>query len=612
MARRIEDYALIGNTHTAALVGRDGAVDWLCLPRFDSEACFAALLGAAENGRWRIAPDGEVKAVRRRYLPGTLVLETEFETAGGTVALIDFMPPQMDRDEDRADLVRIVEGRRGRVDLSMDLVLRFGYGAVVPWVRRCDDGLSAIAGPDAVALRTPVPLRGEDFHTRAAFTVAAGERTPFTLIWHRSHLPAAPAEDPDALLAETEAWWRAWSGRCRTAGPWREAVERSLITLKGLTYGPTGGIAAAATTSLPEKIGGERNWDYRFCWLRDSAFTLYALLTAGYREEAEAWRHWLVRAVAGMPAQLQIMYGLAGERRLDEWEVPWLAGFEGSRPVRIGNGAHGQCQLDVYGEVLDTLHIARRNGLARDDDSWRVQRALLKHLETVWHAADHGLWEVRGPARQFTHSKVMAWVAFDRAVQAVEQSGVEGPVERWRELARRIHAEVCEKGFDAKRNSFVQYYGAKHTDAALLLIPQVGFLPPEDPRVVGTIEAVERELSVDGGLLQRYPTEPEVDGLPPGEGCFLACAFWLVDAKVMLGRHEEARELFERLLELRNDVGLLAEEYDPVARRQLGNVPQAFSHVALVNSAHNLARIAGPARKRAQAPGGHEAQRSGD
>ncbi|HYH36936.1 MAG TPA: glycoside hydrolase family 15 protein, partial [Azospirillum sp.] len=423
---------------------------------------------------------------------------------------------------------------------------------------------------------------------------------------------AAPAEDPAILLEETVAWWRAWSGQCSYRGPWREAVERSLITLKGLTYGPTGGIAAAATTSLPERIGGTRNWDYRYCWLRDSAFTLYALLIAGYREEAVAWRHWLVRTVAGKPSQLQIMYGLAGERRLDEWELPWLAGFEGSQPVRVGNGAHGQCQLDVYGEVLDSLHIARRSGIARDDDGWHVQRALVRHLETVWHAADHGLWEMRGPPRQFTHSKVMAWVAFDRAVQAVEQSGLDGPVERWREVARRIHAEVCEKGFDARRNSFVQYYGAKHTDAALLLIPQVGFLPPEDPRVAGTVAAVEQELATDGGLLQRYLTEPEVDGLPPGEGCFLACAFWLVDAKVMLGRHEEAQELFERLLDLRNDVGLLAEEYDPVARRQLGNVPQAFSHVALVNSACNLARFAGPARERAQAPGGHEAQRSGD
>ncbi len=611
MTRRIEDYALIGNTHTAALVGRNGAVDWLCLPRFDSDACFAALLGSAENGHWRIAPDGEVTAVHRRYRPGTLVLETEFETAEGTVALIDFMPPQHDREDERADLIRIVEGRRGRVALSMDLVLRFGYGDIVPWVRRTEEGLSAIAGPDAVALRTQVPLHGEAFHTRAEFTVAEGERRPFTLIWHPSHLPVAPAEDPEALLEETLAWWQDWSGQCRYQGPWREAVERSLITLKGLTYGPTGGIAAAATTSLPERSGGTRNWHYRYCWLRDSAFTLYALLAAGYREEAVAWRQWLVRTVAGMPSQLQIMYGLAGERRLDEWELPWLAGFEGSRPVRVGNGAHGQCQLDVYGEVLDSLHIARRNGITSDDDGWTVQRALAKHLEAIWHAPDHGLWEVRGPKRHFTHSKVMAWVAFDRAVQAVEQFGLDGPVERWREHARRIHAEVCEKGFDTRLNSFVQYYGAKHTDAALLLIPQVGFLPADDPRVAGTVEAVERELSVDGGLLLRYPTEPEIDGLPPGEGCFLACAFWLVDAKVMLGRHDEAHELFERLLSLRNDVGLLAEEYDPITRRQLGNVPQAFSHVALVNSALNLARIAGPARKRAQTPGEHAAQRSG-
>ena len=612
MARRIEDYALIGNTHTAALVGRDGAVDWLCLPRFDSDACFAALLGDAENGRWLIAPEGTVTAVRRRYQPGTLILETEFDTAEGTVALIDFMPPQMDRADERADLIRIVEGRRGRVTLAMDLVLRFGYGDIVPWVRRTDEGLNAIAGPDAVALRTPVPLHGQALHTRATFTVAEGERRPFTLIWHLSHRPTPPAENPDSLLEETVAWWRAWSCQCRHEGPWHEAVERSLITLKALTYGPTGGIAAAATTSLPEQISGTRNWDYRYCWLRDSAFTLYALLGAGYREEAVAWGQWLVRAVAGKPSQLQIMYGLAGERRLDEWELPWLAGFEGSRPVRVGNGAHGQSQLDVYGEVLDSLHIARRNGIAPDDYGWSVQRALVKHLERIWSEPDHGLWEVRGPPRHFTHSKVMAWVAIDRAVQAVERFGLGGPVERWRALARRIHAEVCEKGFDTTRNSFVQYYGAQHTDAALLLIPQVGFLTPDDPRVAGTVEAVERELSMDGGLLRRYPSRPEIDGLPPGEGCFLACAFWLVDAKVMLGRHDEARALFERLLSLRNDVGLLAEEYDPVARRQLGNVPQAFSHVALVNSAQNLARALGPARERAQTDAKHAGQRSGE
>lgn len=554
MNRRIEDYALLGNTHTAALVGRDGAVDWLCLPRFDSAACFAALLGDTENGRWLIAPTGGITAVRRRYRPGTLILETEFDTPEGTVALVDFMPPQHDKADDRADLVRIVEGRRGRVALSMDLVLRFGYGEIVPWVCRTPDGLSAVAGPDAVDLRTPVPLRGEDFHTRAEFTVAAGESRPFVLTWHLSHLPSPPAEDTDALLRETAEWWTAWTGQCHYEGPWREAVERSLITLKGLTYGPTGGMVAAATTSLPEAIGGTRNWDYRYCWLRDAAFTLYALLEFGYHEEAAAWERWLLRAVAGKPSQLQIMYGLAGERRLDEWTLPWLSGFAGSQPVRVGNGAHGQFQLDVFGEVLDAFHVARRSGIAANHDSWGVQRALAGHLEEVWSAPDQGLWEVRGPPRHFTHSKIMAWVAMDRAVQAVERYGLDGPADRWRELARRIHAEVCEKGFDAKRNSFVQYYGADTTDAALLLIPQVGFLPPEDPRVVGTVEAVERELSVEGGLLQRYRTQSELDGLPPGEGCFLACAFWLVDAKVMLGRHAEARELFEHLLSLRNDV----------------------------------------------------------
>jgi len=610
MASRIEDYALIGNTHTAALVGRDGSVDWLCLPRFDSAACFAALLGEAENGRWLLAPAGEIKAVRRRYRPGTLILETEFETAEGTVAVVDFMPPQQDRADERADLVRRVEGRTGRVSMRMDLVLRFGYGAVVPWVRRTADGLNAIAGPDAVDLRTPVPLHGEAFHTRAEFVVEAGSSRSFELTWHPSHIPSPPPEDTTALLEETVAWWRDWIGLCGYRGPWREAVERSLITLKGLTYGPTGGIVAAPTTSLPEEIGGTRNWDYRYCWLRDAAFTLYALLDSGYREEARAWGDWLMRAVAGKPSQLHIMYGLAGERRLDEWELPWLAGFEGSRPVRVGNGAYQQSQLDVFGEVLDTFHVARRNGIAQDGYGWQVQRALVNHLESIWSAPDHGLWEVRGPARHFTHSKIMAWVAFDRAAQAVERHGLPGAAKRWREHARRIHAEVCEKGFDAKRNSFVQYYGAEHTDAALLLIPQVGFLPPEDPRVAGTVEAVERELSTDGGLVLRYPTRPEIDGLPPGEGCFLACAFWLVDAKVMLGRHEEARALFERLLTLCNDVGLLAEEYDPHGRRQLGNFPQAFSHVALVNSAHNLARALGPARERAQSDATHAAQRS--
>ncbi|HEY0838041.1 MAG TPA: glycoside hydrolase family 15 protein [Azospirillum sp.] len=603
MNRRIEDYALIGNTHTSALVRRDGSIDWLCLPRFDSDACFCALLGDDENGRWRIAPTGAITAVHRRYLPGTLVLETEMTTAEGTVALIDFMPLQHDKADTRADLVRIVEGRRGRVTLAMDLAFRFGYGQTIPWVRRTADGLSAVAGPDALNLRTPVPLHGEAFRSVATFTVTEGQRVPFALTWHLSHLPSPPAEDVDGLLEDTTAWWRGWSARCHHDGPWREPVERSLITLKGLTYAPTGGIVAAATTSLPEEIGGTRNWDYRYCWLRDATFTLYALLMAGYREEAEAWRGWLMRAVAGKPSQLQIMYGLAGERRLDEWELPWLSGFENSRPVRVGNGAHGQRQLDVYGEVLDCFHIARNSGIAPDGYGWTVQRALVRHLEGAWTTADHGLWEVRGPPRHFTHSKIMAWVAVDRAIQAVEQHGLEGPVARWKDLARRIHRDVCENGFDPALNSFVQYYGARQTDAALLLIPQVGFLPPEDPRVAGTVAAIERELATDDGLLLRYRTRPDLDGLPPGEGCFLACAFWMVDAKAMLGRHDEARDLFERLLSLRNDVGLLAEEYDPRARRQLGNFPQAFSHVALVNSARNLALGAGPAERRAHAAG---------
>ncbi|MGQ9366554.1 glycoside hydrolase family 15 protein [Azospirillum sp. ST 5-10] len=596
MNRRIEDYALVGNTHTAALVGRDGSVDWMCLPRFDSPACFAGLLGDADNGRWRIGPAGGARAVRRRYRDGTLILETEFETADGTVAVIDLMPPQT--GDIRADLVRLVEGRRGRVAMTTDLVFRFDYGSIVPWVRRTRDGIVAVAGPDSAHLHTPVPLQGEDFHTVANFTVAEGESVPFTLTWHPSHRPEPEREDPHHLLRETEAWWRRWSSQCQYEGPWRDEVHRSLITLKALTYEPTGGIVAAPTTSLPEQIGGPRNWDYRYCWVRDATFTLYALLISGYREEAEAWRGWLMRAVAGMPSQLQIMYGLAGERRLDERELPWLSGFGGSRPVRIGNGAYSQCQLDAVGEIMDAFHLARRSGVAADGYGWTVQRALLRHLEDIWQEDDNGLWEVRGPQRPFTHSKIMAWVAMDRAVKTVETLGLDGPVERWRALAARIHAEICEKGFDRRRNTFVQYYGAPHTDAALLLIPQVGFLPPDDPRVAGTVEAVERELSQDG-LIARYPSEPAIDGLPRGEGCFLACSFWLVDAKVMLGRHDEARALFDQLLGLANDVGLLAEEYDPVARRMLGNFPQAFSHVALVNSAHNLARAVGPARRRA-------------
>ncbi|WP_029010567.1 glycoside hydrolase family 15 protein [Azospirillum halopraeferens] len=596
MTRRIEDYALLGNTHTAALVGRDGSVDWMCLPRFDSPACFAALLGTPENGRWRIAPQGEVRAVRRRYRDGTLVLETEMETDDGVVAVIDLMPPQS--EDVRADLVRLVEGRRGRVAMAMDLVFRFDYGSIVPWVRRTADGLVAVAGPDSAHLHTPVDLHGEAFHTRAAFTVSQGETVPFTLTWHPSHLPEPPPEDPRRLLDETQAWWRRWSSRGRYDGPWSDAVRRSLITLKALTYEPTGGIVAAPTTSLPEKIGGPRNWDYRFCWLRDATFTLYALLSSGFREEAAAWRAWLTRAVAGMPSQLQIMYGLAGERRLEERELPWLSGFLDSRPVRIGNEAYTQVQLDVVGEVMDAFHLARRSGVEADHTGWRVQCALLRYLEEVWCRDDYGLWEVRGPARPFTHSRIMAWVAFDRAIRAAEAMGLEGPVDRWRELARRIHAEVCDKGFDHRHNRFVQYYGADHTDASLLLIPQVGFLPPDDPRVAGTVAAVERELS-DDGLILRYRTEPDVDGLPPGEGCFLACSFWMVDAKVLLGRREEAQALFERLVGLANDVGLLAEEYDPRERRMLGNFPQAFSHVALVNSAHNLARADGPAEGRA-------------
>jgi GH15 family glucan-1,4-alpha-glucosidase len=592
---RIEDYALIGDCETAALVGRDGSIDWLCWPRFDSGACFAALLGGPEHGRWLLAPrDGEAAATRR-YLPGTLVLETEFSTRDGAVAVIDFMPPRTTV----SDLVRIVVGRRGRVAMRTELILRFDYGSAVPWVSRLDDGaLRAIAGPDMTLLRTPAPLHGEGLTTRGEFVVGEGDALPFTLTYAPSHQPAPGAIDPLAALPETEAFWREWSGRCDEAGPWTEAVQRSLVTLKALTYRPTGGIVAAPTTSLPEKLGGPRNWDYRFCWLRDATLTLLALMDAGYREEARAWRDWLLRAVAGSPDQLQIMYGLAGERRLTEREVPWLPGYEGSRPVRVGNAAYGQLQLDVFGEMMDALHHARGLGMPGDGAGWALARELLAHLERVWREPDEGIWEVRGGRRHFTYSKVMAWVAFDRAVRSAEAFGLDGPVDRWRGLRDEIHAEVCEKGFDPGLGSFVQAYDSRALDASLLLLPEVGFLPPDDPRIVGTVAAIERRLVVDG-LVLRYDTAEVSDGLPAGEGAFLACSFWLADAYVLMGRVEEARALFERLLALRNDVGLLAEEYDPHAGRQLGNFPQAFSHVGLVNTALNLSRRLKPAEQRA-------------
>ena len=581
---RIEDYGLIGDLQTAALVGRNGSIDWLCLPRFDSGSCFGALLGGPERGRWLLAPAHGVRNVERRYRGRTLVHELDFETDGGSVRVIDFMPP---RGTD-PDVVRIVEGIEGSVRMRTELVIRFDYGSIVPWVRRLDGGrLVAVAGPDAVALDTPVETHGEDLHTVAEFTVSAGERVPFVFTWFPSHQGAAAPVDPERALVETCDFWNDWIGTCTYAGRWDEAVTRSLIVLKALTYAPTGGIVAAPTTSLPERIGGVRNWDYRYCWLRDATFALDALVENGFIDEARAWRAWLLRAVAGDPDDLQIMYGPAGERRLHEYEVPWLEGYEGSRPVRVGNGASTQFQLDVYGEVLDVLHEARRARLERSEDSWELQKALLANLERRWREPDEGIWEVRGPRRHFTHSKVMAWVAFDRGIKAVEDYGNDGPVERWRACRDEIHSEVLERGFDRELGSFVQSYGSQRLDASLLMIPLVGFLPPDDPRVVGTLEAVQRELQQDW-LVQRYSHDPDVedvDGLPPGEGAFFLCSFWLADNLILLGRLEEAEALFERLLSLRNDLGLLSEEYDAESGRLVGNFPQAFSHIGLVNTA---------------------------
>ncbi|MCB2021877.1 MAG: glycoside hydrolase family 15 protein [Burkholderiaceae bacterium] len=591
----IEDYALIGDCHAAALVGRDGSIDWACLPRFDSGACFAALLGDPGHGRWLIAPSGETRAVQRRYLDGTLVLETTFETAGGAVRLLDCMPPA----RDRRDIVRVVEGVRGTVAMRMELVIRFDYGSVVPWVRRVGDAVLATAGPDSLELRATVPTHGENMTTVAAFDVAAGERVSFTLNHHPSHEKGPPPIDAETALAATERDWRQWSRHCTSDGPWRDAVVRSLLTLKALTYAPSGGIIAAPTTSLPEQAGGVRNWDYRYCWLRDATFTLNALLLAGYKDEAIAWREWLLRAAAGRPEDLQVLYGITGERRLDERELDWLPGYQGAAPVRVGNAAVDQLQLDVYGEVMDTLHLARCAGLDPESSAWRIQCALLSFLESNWQEPDEGIWEIRGPRRHFTHSKVMAWVAFDRAVKAVERFGLDGPVERWRKLRDEIHAEVCESGFDAERNTFVQSYETKCLDASLLLIVLVGFLPAEDERVRGTVEAIERELVVDG-LVQRYATTAALDGLPPGEGVFLPCSFWLADNLHLIGREQEARALFERLLELRNDVGLLAEEYDPRSGHMLGNFPQALTHMALVNTARLLSLPVADAKTKAR------------
>jgi GH15 family glucan-1,4-alpha-glucosidase len=594
MSMRIEDYALIGDCKSAALVARDGSIDWLCWPRFDSEACFAALLGSREHGRWLVGPS-EKASIKRRYRPDTLVLETSFETPDGAALLVDFMPFRSDHSE----IVRLVVGTRGKLKMHTELILRFGYGAVVPWVTRLENGaLRAIAGPDMVVLRTPVHVTGKDMTTVGEFTISRGETIPLVLTYSRSHRPLPAEQDPTAALASTEAFWKEWSAKCRPAGDWSEEVRRSIITLKALTYGPTGGIVAAPTTSLPEQLGGERNWDYRFCWLRDATLTLLGAMNAGYYEEAQAWREWLLRAVAGSADQLQIMYGIGGERRLAEWSADWLPGYEGSKPVRIGNAAHTQLQLDVFGEIMDVHHQARRCGLSTNESGWGAQIEFLNHLTKIWQAPDQGIWEMRGPGQHFTYSKVMAWVAFDRSIKSAETFGLEGPIDEWRALRDEICAEVCERGFNKKLGTFVQAYGSDQLDASLLLLPCVGFLPVADPRIAATIAAIERRLLHDG-FVHRYSTEEVEDALPPGEGAFLACSFWLVDVYVLQERFDEAETLFRRLVGLANDVGLLSEEYDPRAKRLVGNFPQAFSHLALVSSAYNLTRERKPVHARA-------------
>ncbi|MFO1025745.1 MAG: glycoside hydrolase family 15 protein [Acetobacteraceae bacterium] len=590
----IEDYALIGNCHSAALVSRSGSIDWLCWPRFDSPACFAAILGTPGNGRWRIRPADATATVTRRYWPGTMILETVFTTATGEVALIDCMAVEQQA------LVRIVEGRSGSVDMVFDLALRFEYGSAVPWVTRRNHGIRAVAGPDQVVLHSEVPLRGRAMTTVAQFTAEAGHRTRFVMCHADSHLDPPTPPEADAALDAAEAVWSGWSNRCTYRGEYYDAVNRSLLTLKALTFDPTGGIVAAPTTSLPEELGGERNWDYRYCWLRDATFTLLALMHAGYREEAQAWGAWLRRSVAGSPDQVQTLYSIRGERWIQEWEVPWLPGYRGASPVRIGNAASTQLQLDVYGELIDALFQEAALGLVRPSASWDLQSALLHHLEAAWSQPDRSIWEVRGDPRHFTFSKVMAWVAFDRGIRSAETHKLKAPLDRWRAVRARIHEMVCTEGFNTQLNSFVQSFGGDTLDASLLLIPLVGFLEPNDPRVVGTVDAIGRDLMVNG-LIRRYRTAEAVEGLRGEEGTFLACSFWYVDALVLLGRTDDARQMFERLLGLCNDVGLLAEEYDPIHRRQLGNFPQALSHLALINSALNLSDHASPAQQRRQA-----------
>jgi GH15 family glucan-1,4-alpha-glucosidase len=593
---RIEDYAMIGDLGTAALVGKNGSIDWLCWPRFDSDACMAALLGTPENGRWRIAPKDQRARVTRRYRESTLILETRFETSEGAATVIDFMPPR----RGNSHLVRVVRGDHGKVTFCSELIVRFGYGAIVPWVTRIDlETMRFVAGPDMLVLRSPIKMRGENFKTVGEFTVGAGERVPMVLTYAASHRDLPEACDIAECYQATEEFWSDWSRRSRIECKWQEAVTRSLITLKALTFAPTGGMVAAPTTSLPENIGGERNWDYRFCWLRDATLTLLALMNAGYYEEAHMWRDWLLRAVAGSPDQLQIMYGVRGERRLTEWEVPWLDGYENSQPVRIGNAAHNQLQLDVYGEIMDALHQARQSGLGVEEAGWNLQLEILKHVEKIWHEPDEGIWEVRSGREHFTYSKAMAWVAFDRAIKSAETYKLPAPLEHWREVRAHIHADVCARGFDPELNSFVRAYDTKELDASLLLLPAIGFLPPHDPRILGTLAAVEQNL-LRNGFVYRYDQRNSNDGLQGGEGVFLACSFWLADAYVMCGRRDEAMRLFERLLPLRNDVGLLSEEYEPNARRLVGNFPQAFSHLALVNTASNLAHSEKPAEQRSE------------
>jgi len=599
---RIEDYALLGDLQTAALVSRSGSVDWLCFPRFDSASCFGALLDSREAGRWLIAPVSGEPATDRRYRKNTLILESEWTTPTGRVRVIDFMPPR----GTAPDIVRIVEGLEGRVEMQTELLVRFDYGAIVPWVRREGDSLLAVGGPDALCIRTPVDLEGAEMAHTARFTVSAGDRVPFVATWFPSAQKPPKRVDPEEALKETEHFWLEWLSGCHYMGDWPEAVRTSLMVLKALTYAPTGGIVAAPTTSLPEHIGGERNWDYRYCWLRDASFTLYALMNAGFADEARRWRDWLLRAVAGDVSRLQILYGVAGERRISELELPWLDGYAGSQPVRIGNAAHEQFQLDVYGEVMDALHIAREHGLSEDDHAWSLQAQLMEYLEGAWARPDEGIWEVRGPRRHFTHSKVLAWVAFDRAIDLVERFGLDGPADRWRRAREDVHREVLREGFDTELNAFTQSYGSRTLDASTLLIPLVGFLPGDDPRVVGTIDAIQQQLT-SHGLVMRYQAVDgtnEIDGLSGGEGAFLPCSFWLADALTMAGRGDEARQLFDRLLGLRNDLGLLAEEYDPVAKRQLGNFPQAFTHVGLVNTAYNLSHHAKPVDQRGAAKAG--------